>query len=232
MARGRAAGAGIRSCLYLKLKVIPYSPPIYLDTARTRRPPAEATLKSYADRICQLIGAQSEPVILLGHSMNGIAITQAAENCPKQISALVYLSAYLPSNGESSTNCFQKDPESLLGVNMTPPAEGVIGLKPEGIQETFYALCAEEDVKFAKSRIRPEPIASFEQPVKTTTEGWGRVPRFYIECLRDRAASHKLQQELQKHSPCSKTFSLDTDHSPFFSAPEQLVDILFQIGRS
>jgi hypothetical protein len=39
-----------------------------------------------------------------------------------------------------------------------------------------------------------------------------------------------LQQEMQKQSPCLRTFSIDTDHSPFFSAPEQLADILALIG--
>ena len=66
-------------------------------------PPATVTLKSYADHICQIAGAQSEPVILVGHSMGGVAITQAAEDCSKQIGALVYMCAYLPRNGDSLT---------------------------------------------------------------------------------------------------------------------------------
>jgi hypothetical protein len=39
-----------------------------------------------------------------------------------------------------------------------------------------------------------------------------------------------MQQEMQKHSPCRQTFSIDTDHSPFLSTPEQLADILSWIG--
>jgi hypothetical protein len=35
---------------------------------------------------------------------------------------------------------------------------------------------------------------------------------------------------MQQQSPCRETFAIDTDHSPFFSAPEQLVDILLHIG--
>jgi pimeloyl-ACP methyl ester carboxylesterase len=54
-------------------------------------PTATETLKSYTDRICEIASAQTEPAILAGHSMGGVAITQAGENCPKHIGALVYL---------------------------------------------------------------------------------------------------------------------------------------------
>jgi hypothetical protein len=68
--------------------------------------------------------------------------------------------------------------------------------------------------------------------VVTTAERWGRIPRYYIECARDRAITLKLQREMQKASPCRQAFSIDTDHSPFFSAPEQLADILSRIGSA
>jgi len=42
-------------------------------------PTATVTLKSYTDRICEIASEQNEPAILAGHSMGGIAITQAAE---------------------------------------------------------------------------------------------------------------------------------------------------------
>jgi pimeloyl-ACP methyl ester carboxylesterase len=44
-----------------------------------RPAPAIITLTSYTGRICEIASEQSEPVILAGHSMGGIAITQAAE---------------------------------------------------------------------------------------------------------------------------------------------------------
>jgi hypothetical protein len=36
---------------------------------------------------------------------------------------------------------------------------------------------------------------------------------------------------MQRHSPCRQTFSIDTDHSPFFSTPETLAEILETIGK-
>jgi len=198
-----------------------------------RTPPAEVTLQLYAGRICEIAGAQTEPVILAGHSMGGIAITQAAENCPQYIRALVYVSAFLPRNGDSAMTLASQDPESMINAStLDPRADGTIGFKPEHVREAFYGNCADEDIAFAQSRLVGQPMAPSGTPVETTAERWGRIPRYYIECERDRAITLRRQREMQKHSPCRQTFSIDTDHSPFFSAPEQLADILLRIGSA
>ena len=60
-------------------------------------------------------------------------------------------------------------------------------------------------------------------PVKTSEAKWGRVPRVYIECLRDRALTPPFQKRLYTAVPCQQVISMDTSHSPFFSAPGELV---------
>ena len=194
---------------------------------------ATVTLAHYADRICEIVSGQTEPVIVAGHSMGGIAITQAAENCPKNIRALVYLCAFLPRAGDSLMTWASQDQESLVNPTTTIPRDdGTIAFKPEHSREAFYGDCTDEDAAFARSRLVAQSAAPFGTRVETTPERWGRIPRYYIECERDRAITLKLQREMQKHSPCRQTFSIDTDHSPFLSAPKQLADILLRIGSA
>jgi hypothetical protein len=52
------------------------------------------------------------------------------------------------------------------------------------------------------------------------------VPRVYIECLRDRAIPPALQRQMHSASPCQRLLALDTDHSPFFSKPDELAALL------
>jgi len=197
-----------------------------------RTPTASATLKGYADRACEIAAAQKEPVILVGHSMGGITITQTAENCPQNIRALVYLCAFLPRNGDSLVTWASQDRESKVNPTTTAPQpDGSVKFRMECTREAFYLNCTEEDIQFAQPRLVAESGALFDVPVKTTAERWGRLPRYYIECARDRAITLWLQKEMQNQSPCRLKFSLDTDHSPFFSAPEQLADILLQIEK-
>jgi pimeloyl-ACP methyl ester carboxylesterase len=194
---------------------------------------ATVTLRSYTDRICEIASAQAEPVILTGHSMGGVAITQAAENCHKQIAALVYVCAFLPRNGDSLMTWASQDQASMVNPSTTEPrADGAIEFNLEHSREAFYGNCADDDVAFAQSRLVAQSGAPLGTPVETTAERWGSIPRYYIECARDRAITLELQRQMQKRSPCRRTFLIDTDHSPFFSAPEHLADILLRVGSA
>jgi pimeloyl-ACP methyl ester carboxylesterase len=192
---------------------------------------ASVTLKSYTDRICEIAGRQSEPVILIGHSMGGVAITQAAEDCPKGIRALVYMCAFLPRNGDSLTTWASQDFESKVNPTaLEIGADGITVVKTDSAREAFYLQCSDEDIAFAQARLVPQSPAPISTPVKTTPERCGRIPRYYIECARDRAITLKLQRAMQKESPCRQTFSIDTDHSPSFSKPPELVQIFDEIA--
>src|SRR5437868_467724 len=66
-----------------------------------KTPLREITLATYTKRVCETLEAQVEPVILVGHSMSGIVITQVAEERPEKIQTLVFLTARLLQNGQS-----------------------------------------------------------------------------------------------------------------------------------
>ena len=196
-----------------------------------KTPTTNVTLKSYTDRICEIASLQGDPVILVGHSMGGVAITQAAENCPKQIRALVYLCAFLLRNGDSLSTWASQDRATMVNPStLDVRPDGSTVFKRELAREAFYLQCSDEDVAFAQSRLVAQSRAPTTAPVATTPERWGRIPRYYIECARDRALTPKLQRAMQQAFPCRQTFSIDTDHSPFFSAPRELADILDRIG--
>jgi pimeloyl-ACP methyl ester carboxylesterase len=146
------------------------------------------------------------------------------------VKALVYLCAFLPGNGESLGMWAQQYPDSVVTANLMPVEEHVVIVRPEAVHEAFYAHCPVEDEAFAVRQLKPQGVEPFGAPVSTTAEGWGRIPRYYVECVRDRAIPLPLQQAMHRNSPCRKVFTIDTDHSPFFSAPEELAGILMEIG--
>lgn len=190
---------------------------------RDKTPIRKISLQAYTDRVCQILDAQSEPVILVGHSMGGIVITQAAEHRPQKIKCLVYLSAMLPRNGESLLQLARGDTEALVLPNLVMADDKTYAtLKDKGIKEAFYADCSDKDVLRAKSLLVPQAAAPFATPVQTSEENFGRVRRVYISCLGDRAVSPALQEKMYKAQPCEKVITMKTSHSPFFSAPEKL----------
>lgn len=195
-----------------------------------KRPIAEITLQAYTDRVCQIIDQQSDPVILVGHSMGGVVITQTAEYRPQRINKLVYVTAFLLKNGEFLLQYAEPDTEALVLPNLIMSEDqSYATVKEDALKEIFYADCSDEDVEFAKSRLVPQAAAPFATPVATTEENFGRVPRAYISCLQDKAISPSIQKKMYTALPCEKVIFMGTSHSPFFSAPEDLANHLLSL---
>lgn len=194
---------------------------------RDRTPPSRISLRAYADSICQVLDAQPEPAVLVGHSMGGVAISRAAELRPGKIKALVFLAAYLLRDGESMFEVAQRDKDSLVLPNLiVDKAKGELTLCEEAVKEIFYGSCPDEDVARARSLLCAEPLAPPSARLKISAGNFGRIPRHYVTCLRDRAISPDMQRQMYSATPCQQVLAMDTDHSPFFSAPEELAEHL------
>lgn len=191
---------------------------------RDKTPLSAITLPAYVDSVCQVLDAQREPVVLVGHSMGGGIITQVAEYRPEKIKTLVYLTAALPRNGHSMFEEAQQDTESVALANFVMAADhSYATFREVGLKEAFYGDCSEEDIALAKLLLVPQAMAPVSTPIKTSEANFGRVPRVYIECLRDRALTPPFQKRLYTALPCQRVISMNTSHSPFFSAPGELV---------
>jgi pimeloyl-ACP methyl ester carboxylesterase len=184
----------------------------------------EVTLQSYVESVCNILDAQPEPVILVGHSRGGIVISQTAEHRPAKIRTLVYLAAFLIPNGQAMLPTALSDSESLIVSNLVVNEEqGSHLLKAEAFRQALYADCSEEDVVLATALLTPEPNAPVAMPLSLSDEYFGRIPRVYIETLQDKGVTPALQKKMYTVTPCQQIISLETSHSPFLSAPQQLV---------
>lgn len=187
----------------------------------------DVSMQSYVDSVCQILDAQAEPVILVGHSRGGIVISQTAERRPEKIQTLVYLAAFLIPNGEAMLPTALGDTESRIVSNLVVNEEqGYHMLKAEAFREALYADCSVEDVALATALLTPEPNAPVATPLNLSDEKFGRVARVYIETLQDRGVTPTLQKKMYTATPCQKIISMETSHSPFLSAPEKLVSHL------
>jgi pimeloyl-ACP methyl ester carboxylesterase len=174
--------------------------------------------------VCDLLDAQPDPVILVGHSRAGIVITEAAEHRPERIQTLVYLTAFLPRDGESLSDLAAQAVGSELVANIMMSADGhSLTVRPESLRDAFYGECSDDDVALARLLLQPEPAQPSSAPVHVTEQNFGRVDRVYIECLRDRAITPPLQKQMYAATPCKQVLSIDADHSPFLSRPDELV---------
>jgi pimeloyl-ACP methyl ester carboxylesterase len=193
---------------------------------REKTPIREVKMKTTVEKICHLIDNIDGKVILVGHSKNGIMISQAAEYRPDKIEKLIYLAAYLVPNGRTQREYSVQDTEGVLKPYVTiHESLEASTLDPEIYKEGLYADCDDDITELAKVLLSHEPIESGITPLQLTNENFGRVPRVYIECTEDKAVTPFIQKKMYTELPCDKVYSLPSSHSPFFSMPDKLVEI-------
>lgn len=199
---------------------------------RDKTPIKNVTMEIAVAEICELIDSIEGKVILVGHSKNGIMISQAAEYRPDKIEKLIYLAAYLIPNGKTQREYSMQDTKGVLKPFVTKDEEtNSTTLGADIYKEGLYHDCDDYITELAKVLLSHESFTTGVTPLQLTEHNFGRVPRVYIECTEDRAVTPFIQQKMYNETPCQKVFKLPTSHSPFFSKPAELVDIFLEIVK-
>ena len=128
----------------------------------------EVTLDAYADKVCSVL-AEGRPALLVGHSMGGVVITEAAGRCPDRIAGLVYLAAFLPAAGQSLLDLTQL-PEGAgdqVQANLVVDGDPPVATMPAAAARTAIHGCADDEAAaWAVARRGRQPVAPFGQPVR------------------------------------------------------------------
>ncbi len=178
------------------------------------------------DDVLRQIDAQPEPVVLVGHSSSGMLVSAAAESRPDRVAVACYVSAFLLPDGMIPPDVARRDAESVLGAHLVVDRDrGTRTVRdPEVV---FYGECSPEDAARAAARLRPEPLVpAGAAPTTLTAEGFGRVPKVYLVCEKDRALGPATQRWMAERTPCRRVYRLPADHSPFLSTPDELTACL------
>lgn len=193
-------------------------------------PNTEVTMESYVNTITNIIDEQEQNVILVYHSFNGITISRVAELRVEKIKSLVYLTAFIIANGESFFSAVA-EVENSIAVNHFYLSEDntLAYVEEEYLQEVFAHDIPKDAFERAKPYIVAEPVEPLSYQLKTSEERFGKVTKYYIECREDRAIPIDVQRAMYEEK-VKKVYSLNSSHTPNFSQPENLANILLNLN--
>jgi pimeloyl-ACP methyl ester carboxylesterase len=185
---------------------------------------------AFAAQECRALKARlnGAPVVLAGHSRGGIVISTAAETDPTAMDALVYICAMMLPSGMSRAE-FKAHEEPTPDFDaLISPVHGGAGTMVDAARAApvFAQLSPPELVAAALPRLLSEPHGPRAQQLQLSPERWGSLPRTYVETLHDRTIPIASQRLMQQLSPGAKVVTLDADHSPYLSTPDELTAAL------
>jgi pimeloyl-ACP methyl ester carboxylesterase len=159
------------------------------------------------------------PAVLCGHSYGGAVITEAGLH--RAVSHLVYIAAFVPDAGMSVRDLPRPEP----GTARLPAVlgdDGLVRLTPTAV-DFVYQDCDPADVDAARLRWRAQRPAGFGQPVSAAA--WRSCRSTYALCLDDRSIDPRMQRAMAERAG-SEIVEWPTGHSPFFSRPDLVADLL------
>ena len=164
-------------------------------------------------------------VVLCGHSYGGCVVTSVADRIPETISALVYVDAFVPENGQSLHDTLPPEDRNAQLEAAKTVGEG---WKTPPIPAAAFNVNA-RDRDWVDRQSTLQPLACFQQPLRLTgainrienityvlATGWGPSPftQFY-----DKAKARGW-----------KTLTLSCGHDVMLDRPEELTQELLAIS--
>ena len=156
-------------------------------------------------------------VVLAGHAYAGAVIGATRHPAVK---SLVYVAALAPAEGETVADVFYRGTPDPYAPKLAPERDGWIWL-PKSAFATAFApnATAEEQAVMAATQ---RPISAACISVKVGSPLWKDVPTWYLLSEKDRMIVRDNQQFMAERMG-AKVRSIDSDHTPSVTAPDEVV---------
>jgi pimeloyl-ACP methyl ester carboxylesterase len=168
-----------------------------------------------------VIDAQSEPVILVGHSYGGVVISEAG-NHPK-VAGLVYIAAFVPDQGESVETLIADPPPGAPVPPILPPRDGFLFLDREKFHDSFAADVSAEEAEFMADSQVPWGVEALSG---TNSEpAWRTKPSWYLVATEDRMIPPPAQRSMSERAG-STVVEAAGSHAIYVSQPAAVADLI------
>jgi pimeloyl-ACP methyl ester carboxylesterase len=167
----------------------------------------------------------SGPVVLVGHAYSGAVIAAVKE---ERVKSLVYVAALAPDEGETVAKVFYRDTPSPEAPRMVPDSHGLVWMPDEAFGRALAQKASPDQAKIAASVQRPISVQCIQEPAPAPL--WKSKPSWYLVAEEDRMINPKTQHFMADRMGATVR-SHPVDHTPMYSAPALVVDVILEAAR-
>lgn len=145
----------------------------------------------------QVLAAQDGPTILVAHSYGGAVITQLGADAPNVV-ALVYVSAFVPAEGESMRGLVNGGPQPAGAAALRPDPNGFMWLDQDGFVQFFAPDVDPMQARVLAAVQQPISVAAFLGDDPFGPPAWASYPSWLLISEQDQmippAAQHFMAE--------------------------------------
>jgi pimeloyl-ACP methyl ester carboxylesterase len=166
-------------------------------------------------------------VILVGNSYAGMVISGVAAKVPERLRTLVYLDAYVPSDGQSEFDLLpsatraarEADAREQNGL-LPPPPPAIFGVSDTALAD------------WIRARNTMQPVSTYSEPVPAGNAQSEAIPRVFIHCIRNPVTTPDLFASSAQKAQANgwRVYELDAGHLAMLTAPRELAELLQNIA--
>jgi pimeloyl-ACP methyl ester carboxylesterase len=199
-------------------------------------------LQSDSAYISSFLAQVSGPVVLVGHSYGGMVITDAANGNPN-VRALVYVSAFVPDQGDSTFALVGKDshivPPGNPGANLTPrgfppfgPTDVDLYINPANFRDIFAADVSPEQASVMAVTQRPAALNAFAETL-TVPAARKSIPAWAILGGADHAVGSDVALFMAKRAAGNRVVEIPgASHAPMVSHPDAVTAFILAAAQA
>ena len=190
---------------------------------------ASIPLTSLTDDVAALgraLERTSGPVVLGAHAYGG-AVIGAIHH--EQVKSFVYVAALAPDEGETVAQVFYRDESHAEAPKLAPDKHGLLWMPDEAFGRAVAHKASTDQTGILAAVQRPISVQCIQEPAPAP--GWKTKPSWFLVAEEDRMINPKTQRFLAARMG-AKVRSSHVDHSPMYTAPDLVVDVILEAARA
>jgi pimeloyl-ACP methyl ester carboxylesterase len=196
----------------------------------------EVGLSTHVDDVVNTVVYEDlADVVLVGNSSSGAVITGVRDRIPERLRRVVYLDAFVPSDGQSILELIPPERREAMEALVTSEGGGwsLPRFAPapwEQFVPDSWQVTHEADLRRILPRLRPTPFRHFSESLHLTGGREESPRRVYVRCAAwphpgfDRHARHA------ESSPEWDMYAVPWSHLAYVTAPDDLTALLLNLA--
>ena len=171
------------------------------------------------------------PVVLAGHSLGGVTISQAADQRPGRIAQLVYCDAFALEDGESASDAMPEQMRTAVRELAATRPDRSIPIPWEVWRANFIQNASEQLARDSYQRLVPDPYRPVFEPVKLGRPVHRELPVTFVTFTDDLSlppGPEYWHPGVSGRLNGARVTQVEGDHEIMLTAPELLAGALHQ----